>query len=436
MAHPKPIDRLLPYAEWIAILGLIALYFLSFRLESRINGYVIPEHVPVSESVLEVFHQDTHFIIQALDKETRYSVQEPHHLLVHVATDAVYNTLKPFLHHGIRTVYRFLKIFTVIQAALFLFMMRIFLMQFGLSPLRRLALLLLTGCAVSVWFHYAAFETHAMAMPALVGYLLLMQRIVREERPPPRTYILLGICLVFMALVRLDNFRFILLTLPVLLFRGAREKWKPLGLTVALSLLVAIALYVPLTSHYLKIPVRDVAKNVLYRRDRPGLRRQMKTIRNLTPDKLGQMTAAMTVYSFVMPRGVDNFATPFADQFKHPGSAAACGFFALGLAAALGRLLRRRSWRNPFVLLLALNGTAALFFYTWFNPLEPFLWTLEFVPLIIAGVALSLAVPAPPEASPGQGREPFITAFLVLTLLLMIVNNVLFFLLPYRQPWL
>ncbi len=436
MRHPHPIARRLPYADWIAIFCLIALYYLSFHLESRINGYVIPEPIPISESVLEVFHQDTHFIIQALDNETRYSVQEPHHLLVHVATDFIYNIVKSVRHHGTRQAYRFLKIFTVIQAALFLFMMRIFLRQFDLSALRRLALLLLTGCAVSVWFHFAAFETHAMAMPALVGYLMLAQRIFREERSPPRTYILLGICLVFMALVRLDNFRFILLTPPILLFRGAREKWKPLSLTIALSMLVAIALYFPLTSHYLGVPTREVMRNVLYRRDRVDLRYQMKTFRNLAPEPLGEMTAAMTVYSFVMPRGEDKFRTPFADQFKHPGSAAACGFFSLGLVAALCRLLRRRIWRNPFFLLLALHGTAALFFYTWFNPLEPFLWTLEFVPLIVAGLALSLAGPAPPEASAGRGREPFITAFLVLTLLLMFVQNVRFFLMPYRLPWL
>ena len=431
--HNNRLARLLPYADWTVILCLIVLFFFSFRLDSRINGYVIPAHIPHSESVLEVFHQDTYHIIKWLVRDV-HSPNQQDHLLFHVLTDGIYKGIKPILYHGAPSVYLYLKVLTIFEAVLFLLIMRAFLLHFGLSPLRRLALLLLTGCSVSVWFHFSAFETHAMAMPALAGYLLLMHRILRDRHSSPSCYILLGICLIIMALVRLDNFRFILLTILILPFHGAREKWKPLILTITLSMLVSIALYFPLTMHYFNVPTRDVTNTILNRFDREDLLMKMKTFRNFTPEKLGGMTAAMTIYSFVMPCGADTFSTPFADQFKRPGPAVAFGLFLLGLIAALYRLLLRRIWLNPFFLLLAGTGIASLLFYTWFNPLEPFLWIVEIVPLIVAVFALSLTPPADPDASKNGWREHLITGFLFLTVLILIVHNVLHFLLPYRLP--
>ena len=56
------------WADAALVVALAALYLTSFELESPINGFVLPEGSEDDFEALEVFDQDTRFIIEALEK--------------------------------------------------------------------------------------------------------------------------------------------------------------------------------------------------------------------------------------------------------------------------------------------------------------------------------------------------------------------------------
>jgi hypothetical protein len=63
----------------------------------------------------------------------------------------------------------------------------------------------------------------------------------------------------------------------------------------------------------------------------------------------------------------------------------------LGLMAFSGVWSVRRLARgDPLHVMLWAQAIAGWFLYTWFNPIEPFLWSLEFVPLWVVSMAEAL----------------------------------------------
>ncbi len=79
------------------------------------------------------------------------------------------------------------------------------------------------------------------------------------------------------------------------------------------------------------------------------------------------------------------------------------------------------TWRDLFLMLVGAHWLAALAFYTWFDPHEPFLWLLEFLPLLTVLLADAFR-PRSAGAWIALGCAP-VAIFL---------HNLCFFYLPYR----
>ena len=68
-----------------------------------------------------------------------------------------------------------------------------------------------------------------------------------------------------------------------------------------------------------------------------------------------------------------------------------------------------------------LNWGIGLMLYTWFNPHEPFLWLLEFLPFLVVFLGNGLKK---------SGNNVWI--LISIGILFLLIHNVLFFYLPYR----
>ena len=135
--------------------------------------------------------------------------------------------------------------------------------------------------------------------------------------------------------------------------------------------------------------------------------------RNLTPDNLWTVGRAVSLYSLVMPvaapapersflapptyvlalvyagRGTYPSTTLFLEPARNLAGNAlsllAAGGVMLALGAALVTAAGRARAGDPFHLLLGAQAFTGWIFYTWFNPIEPFLWIAEFLPLTVPG---------------------------------------------------
>ena len=120
---------------------------------------------------------------------TRGPWNPQHHLLYHTLVEKGFGLWK--LRFGVDSdsAFGYLKLFTALTGLAFLLALRFLFKEFGVPPFRRICFLLLAGLSVSAWFHFTAFETYCLAMPALVLYFVALHRLIRRgsRRLPDRT---------------------------------------------------------------------------------------------------------------------------------------------------------------------------------------------------------------------------------------------------------
>ncbi len=201
------------------ILVLVCLYFFSFPPGSPVFG---PS---------ELFKQDTIHIKKHLIINKPYRWNPQHHLLYHVMVEGGYSALVHLgLKHNALGVHYYLKGFTASTGLGFLLLLAALMRQLGLTTVRRLVALLFTGVSVTAWFHFSVFETHSLAAIPVILYWLCLFNILRRPEPRPAAYLLLALSLAVAALARFDQFRMLVLTLPLLLLpalKGSGFAWRP-----------------------------------------------------------------------------------------------------------------------------------------------------------------------------------------------------------------
>jgi hypothetical protein len=412
---------LVPRADLGVVAALCALYALSFDPRSAVNG--------------ALFQTDSVYILDSLAHANAYPYNPQNHLLYHLLVERGYALWRAGFGPGPGSLYAFLKLFTAATGLAFLLSLRLLLHSMGLGSLARAAVLGLAGVSVSAWFHYAAFETHGLVLPGLTLALFALQRLARSEAPSPGSHALLVGCLLLCGLARSDAWRFTLLCAPLPLLPAFRRHARALLRDVAAVGLLGAVLSVALAHGYFSLPWGEAAHKLLERRDHPLLAARMARLENL--GQLGSMTRAAAIYAFAMPlaagppaaapgrRGARVrdavFEAPLAGLLRDPGAALLLGGL-LGLwLLALVRCARRLRALEPFSVVLASQWLASLLFFTWWDPREPFLWILEFLPLSVALLADSL---------PADRRLPWIGVAGLAVLLW--VHNLRFFYLPFR----
>jgi hypothetical protein len=332
--------------------------------------------------------------------------------------------------------FRYLKLFTAVAGVLFLLALRRLLVELGLGPARRMALSLLAGLGVSAWFHFSAFETHCLAASAVALHLVSLAGLRAAEPPRPGARAAFVAPLVAAGWFRVDLFRLAAVSVLLPLLPALRRRWLGLAADLAAVAALGFAGLALMAWFHLGLP-----PEVLWMRDdRLQLEGELARAGNLTPANLWTVARAVTLYSFVMPveagspRAVLRTAPsgtlqPAAELFRRPARdllSAPLPFLAAvsvsaWLAGALLASVRRAARGDPLHAMLCAQAAAGVCLYTWFNPLEPFLWTLGFVPLWIAMIA---------EWARGLGRGAW--AALWATVLLLAAHNATAFFLPLQ----
>jgi hypothetical protein len=403
--------------ELLAVLCMQIFFTFSFSLYSPVNGIF---HTDAFSR--EVFDQDSKYIIDALVNGTHFEWNPQHHLLYHVVTEGVYNKVfRPYVHHDLETVYMFLKGFTVLTGTAFMILLSRVLWEMGLPLFPRILLLLLSGISVTAWFNFSAIEAHSLGMAGIALYILVILRLTRFGQFRLQEQLMLGVSLTFLFLCRLDLVRFFLATALLIPLPRYRAYWRRLSLVLATAFLASCLLYLPLTSIYFKVPLSDAPKTLLHRDDPGRLEKVLGRRQNLTVSNLSRMSLATTISTVIMPVGTGKFRDPLAGIMTHP-------MFAVTLICYLIVLIRMASatWRDrkssgPFVAGILVNWVVGLGLYTWFNPGEPFLWLLEFLPLIVVLLGNGL--------KQGTVRE---WVLIGVGTFLILFHNTLYFYLPYR----
>lgn len=376
-----------------------------FELDSPVNG---PD---------EVFGQDSAYIIRSLADDQPYPWNPQNHLLYHTLVEHLYALLPGADARTMESVYRFLKGFTALCGLGWLLMMRQVFVELEMARALRVALLGLAGVSVSAWFHVSAFETHALALPAMGGWLWAVARWDRARHRTGFSRVVMVLSLVVGALCRIE-----LLFVPLVAFsvlalqsggREARKLLAELGLVVGL----AVGGSALLAWGHLEYAPQDSVTAAFSRQDRPSIEDQLMRVEHLQPGYVLQVARAVSVYSVVMPVMAVPAEHPFAappqfsvDQvssrfgqlqgdtqlFREPvqnllGTAvsAAALVCTLPLLAGglLGGLWEAKRGNRVAAASLAV-GLSGLLLYTWFNPHEPFLWGVEFLPLWLIWIGL------------------------------------------------
>ena len=366
--------------EWAAVAALTLLYFFSFRLSSPLNG---PR---------EVFDQDGPHILRALVAGTRYRYNPQHHLLYHALIEGLWRALvTPWWAPGAQVAYVYLKVVAALTGAAYLATLLVLLQALGLSPPRRLVLLFLAASSVTAWFNFAGIETHSLALWAYNVVLLCVVRAVRGRVFRTRDALLLAVALAFAALSRLDNWRLVPLTALLLPFPQMRWRRGRFAAALGLAVVLACAGNLVVGKAYFDLPVGEVPGRILARSDRHDLQVKMKRAENLNAGLLVQMGRATAVYTVMMvPPVRARFTAPLASMWAGALSSAALAGMLLFWARVLVPLARGLSRGDPFLWLITVGWVGALVFYTWFDPFEPFIWLLEFLPLLVALAARTL----------------------------------------------
>jgi hypothetical protein len=395
----------LALAEFAVIIGLFAVFLTSFEMPSPVHG---PG---------EIFGQDSVHILRMLSEGETYRWNPQNHLLYHVLLERGYAVWGSVFGDGLDSAFRYLKLFTALSGLAFLIVLRRLLWHLRLEAAQRIALLVLSGFSLSIWFHFSAFETHGLALPALALYLLCLVRIRDEEDRGVLDRVLLIASLLLMGWIRLDLFRFAVVTGLLLFLPRMRSQRSGVLVDLALVAVLGFAGNALLASIYLDAPLREAGTEAYQRSNTKRLNRALMRIENLTPSKLLVVGRTVSVYSLVMPVGPRdaerswlapptnriaavpgsgrNQAIGASALFREPlhralGSAislSATGGVVLLLLAALGGSLGRVFAGDLLHALLLAQVAAGWVLYTWFNPVEPFLWALEFTPFWIVMIA-------------------------------------------------
>jgi hypothetical protein len=387
-----------------AILCAFFLFYVgSFELRSPING----PH--------EVFGQDTTHILHSLAEGKTYPWNAPSHLLYHHVVEHGYRLWQLAYGPGLESAYRYLELFSALCGAGFLAGMAWLFRELGLRSAPRAALLALAGVSLSSWFHFAAFETHALAMPALALYLVALARLRNRAEAGLETHLLLVVSLLVCGWTRVDLFRLAVASAGLLLLPRLRQKRRALAADLALVALLGVAGSTWLAHTYLDVPLREAVTLLLERRERPMLGEQLGRIDNLGARELVRVGRAVSLYSVLMPiekrdpgrsffapptyrldptyrgRGVPPssllFHAPARNLLRTALSAVAC----VGLCGALlwagAAGLRAAAGGDVLASTVLLQAVTGWLLYTWFNPREPFLWVAEFMPLWVVLLA-------------------------------------------------
>ena len=391
------------------------IFAFSFKLSSPVHGMYPTYNFPT-----EVFEQDSKYIIDTLVNGERFQYNPQHHLLYHVLTEWGYKVLRPHIRHRLGTVYVFLKGFTVLTGIAFTFLLSRVLWEMDLRLYHRILLLLLSGISVTAWFNFSAFETHSLGMAGIALYLLVILRLTRLGQFRLQEQCMLGVSLVFMVLCRLDLARFFVATALLIPLPRYRVHWRRLGLVLAAALLAGGLLYSSLASMYLNRPLSEVPKTLLQRED-PDLASVLGTVRNLTAENLSRMTLATTVNTVIMPIGKRKFVGPLDGIGEHAGAMLTVSLWAVIFLIAGGATWKDRKNSGPLAACILVNWGIGLMLYTWFNPHEPFLWLLEFLPFLVVFLGNGLKK---------SGNNVWI--LVSIWILFLLIHNVWFFYLPYR----
>ncbi|MCP2499962.1 MAG: hypothetical protein NCA08_00080 [Deltaproteobacteria bacterium] len=401
--------------ELLTVLLMCLMFAFSFKLSSPVHGL----H-PTNAFPTEVFEQDSYYIISAMVDGERFRYNPQHHLLYHVLTEWGYNVLRPHTYHSLRKVYLFLKGFTVLTGIAFTILLSRLLWEMDLRLYHRILLLLLSGISVSAWFNFSAFETHSLGMAGIALYLLVILRLTRLGQFQLQEQFMLGVSLVFMLLCRTDLARFFVATALLIPLPRYRAHWRRLVLVLAAALLAGSLLYTSLASVYLDRPMSEVPK-VLFQREDPDLAPILGTVRNLTAENLSRMTLATTVSTVIMPIGKRKFVGPLEGMGEHAGAMLTVALWIVLLLIAGWATWKNRKNSGPLAACILMNWGVGLLLYTWFNPHEPFLWLLEFLPLLVAFM--------------GNGLKKIgnkVWVLISIGILFILIHNIMFFYLPYR----
>lgn len=399
-------------ADLLSVLGFFFLYLYSFGIQSPVHGPA------------EVFGNDSVQLLFSLSSGSRYPWSPQNHVLYHVLVEWGYRAWCLVAEPGYDSAFRYLNLFTALTGLGFLLAFRWLLCELGLGVKRRAIILALTGISVSAWFHFGAFETHALTMPWIALYLVSLLRLTRSAQPTTRDHALFVGSLVALGCTRVEGIRFALVSVVLLLLPGMRALRRPIARDLGIAVALFFATSAVLAVNYLDRPAAS-ARNltIMFERwDRPSLDARLRKVENLSPKNVLEVGRAISFYSIVMPIGdalddptrelssqeerelgtsVDGgtsgwlFLQPLRNLAAYPISALALlGLTALLLATAL-RSIPRMARGDTFLIVLASQWLFGWLLYTWFNPFEPFLWALGFLPLTMAVVA---------DVAPGKFR--------------------------------
>jgi hypothetical protein len=419
----------------------IAVIVALFAMDLSSFGASSPVHGP-----LEIFGQDSVYLLESLAQGVVYPWNPQSHLLHHVLLERGFDVWQRIFGAGPDSAFRYLKLFTALAGLAFLFALRQLLRELGLDPARRIVILILAGLSVSVWFHFSAFETHCVALPALVIYLLSLARMRdRASRSVGDRLMFVG-SLVVLGWTRVDLYRFAAASALIPLLPAAKRWRRDLLIDLALVAVLAIGLNAVTARAYLHVPWDEAPTAVLHRDDRVELEDRLHRVENLSPSNLFSVGRAVTLYSMVMPvetrpAGRSFFAPPDYDldlEWKEGDVRPSTPLFSRPARNLLGFAVSLLAFAAIAVLLAsafvasvvrALRGdllhtvliTQAIFgwlLYTWH---EPFLWIVGFVSLWLVMIA---------ELLRGRGRAPWVGV--ALAGVVLGVHNLFAFYLPFR----
>jgi len=422
---PPRVRRWSTRADLVLVLALFVLYLGSFVIDSPVHGPA------------EIFGQDSGQILRTVSRAESYPWNPQNHLLYHSLVEAGYRVWSWFAGNGPLSAFYYLKFFTALTGLGFLLAFRWLLCELGLGTSARAVILALSGLSVTAWFHFGAFESHCLTMPWLALYLVALLRLTRQARYTATERILLIVSLVALGWTRVEAFRFALVSVVLLVLPGLRGFRRPLARDLMLVLPIFLVgnaalghLYLdrPLDFHNPLASLDTVAGTVAFERwDRPSLDARLRRAENLSPRHLSTVGRVFGVYSILMPIGdpadgptrgraspderelgksVDGgtsgwlFLQPAHNLLPYPVSCLAL----LGLTAILSRTLllgiRRMADGDAFLTVLTCQWLVGWLLYTWFNPFEPFLWAVGFMPLLMAAIA---------DTSPTKSRGYWLT---------------------------
>ena len=412
VSAPAEGARVLQALEYVTMISLAALYCLSFGIESPVNGL---------GEIYELFDQDSRYILQSLAANVPYQWNAQNHLFYHWLTGEAFGLWQHAFGGGMDSAFLFLKSFTAATGLWFLVTLRLFLRAVGLGGVERLVMLLLAGLSMSVWFHFSAFETAGLTMPlCLLFFIAFLRRVRRQDESLPNHLLLVG-SLLFALWTRSDQWRLPVAMALALLLPQARGRGLFIDL-VAFAALLPVG-YILLASSYFHLPLVQAARKLVERHDRPELAPLLMTRANLTGRDFLRVWRANAFYSHLMPLGEPRspFSSKLTGLLHSPLSLLALVGVGAGLFTTSVRSLRRLAHGDAFHLLLWASWLMGWFFYTWFNPHEPFLWILQFGVLQIVALA---------DTWPKGERWPLVA--LVAVTILVATHNTVFFWHRYR----